>query len=86
MAYAAPQSPQPPPGEGNGLHRSAAVSGFEPAGARPRVLVVDDDAALAEMLGIIGDSEDLGLPDDRDGRNEWDEEDDDDNAGEEWKA
>ncbi len=53
MAYAAPQFPQPQHGEGHGLQRAAAPGAPEQAAGRPRVLVVDDDAALAEMLGIV---------------------------------
>src|ERR1700759_1776060 len=50
MAHAAPA---PLPGDGHGLQRAAAPGPTEGGGARPRVLVVDDDAALAEMLGIV---------------------------------
>src|SRR6476660_5600907 len=53
MAYAAPQFPPPQHGEGPGLQRAAAPGAPEQVGGRPRVLVVDDDAALAEMLGIV---------------------------------
>src|SRR6185437_10362095 len=53
MAYAAPQFPQPQHGEGHGLQRAAAPGAPEQVAGRPRVLVVDDDAALAEMLGIV---------------------------------
>ncbi len=53
MAYAAPHHPQPPHDEGHGLPRPLGNGAPDAAGARPRVLVVDDDAALAEMLGIV---------------------------------
>src|SRR5689334_18228850 len=46
-----------PPVNGGGAAAKATavtpVPGEEAAPPRPRVLVVDDDAALAEMLGIV---------------------------------
>jgi two-component system, OmpR family, response regulator MtrA len=57
MAYAAPSphhgESSVSSGVSSGLARSVSPGASEPAGTRPRVLVVDDDAALAEMLGIV---------------------------------